>query len=169
MNYFNVLRLNRGTFFMKKFLYLRVNALVATVISIVLFYNTMSADRGNTDTSLLLSVLGFLGIYGLPVLHNLLIIFIYRRFYPDKEVRRPHRWINTILSILCLIDLMIFIFFINMFSVNSFREDDKLEVFIIVTLLITLSITTVVQAVGSFRLIKIVRENVRMQLKDSFI
>lgn len=123
----------------------------------------MSADKEGVDTSFSYR-LGILGIYVLPVLHNLLIIFMYRRFYPDKVIRKPHRMINAILCGLCLLDLMIFIFFINMLSVNSFKEDAMLSVFILITLLSILSITTVVQVTGSLRLIKIVRENAHLQL-----
>jgi hypothetical protein len=105
---------------------------------------------------------------GLPVLHNLLIIFIYRTYYPDRKISTALRILNIVLNIICILDLVLFIYTIATFPVRQYPQDARLEAYINFAITAFLCITTTVQIIGSFRLIKIVKENARLQLEASF-
>ena len=152
---------------MKKFLYLRINALIGIIACIVLLCYTLSAIE-HVKTHVFLFVLFSLSMLGLPVLHNLLIIFIYRRYYPGKEIKNVFKTLNFIFSIFCIIILLIFITSVAIFPTQTFREEDKPLAYMTIAITALLCITTTIQIIGSFRLIKIVRENSQLQLEASF-
>jgi hypothetical protein len=154
---------------MKKFLYLRINALAGIIVSLVLFFYSMSADIQGLKVSSLGFVLMGLFAFGIPVLHNLFLIFIYRRFYPAKEPGRLIGIFNIIFNIVCIVDLLIFITSIVIFPTYNFREEDKPDALMNMVLTAVLSITTTIQIIGGIRLIKIVRENAQLQVETSFV
>lgn len=153
---------------MKNFLFLRINALVGIIAGIVLLCYTLSAAIEHVTYVFLFVLFSFI-MLGLPVLHNLLIIFIYRRYYPEREISKALRILNILLNIICIFDLVVFIFSAATFSTSKYREDDKLEAHMMLAVTVLLCITTTIQIIGSFRLIKIVRENAQLQLEDGFV
>lgn len=108
-------------------------------------------------------------ILGLPVLHNLLILFIYRRYYPNREVSKALRILNIILNVICIFDLIVFLITTAASTTRAYPNEDKLQTYIDFTIVALLCITTTIQIIGSFRLIKIVKENAQLQLEDSFV
>jgi hypothetical protein len=155
---------------MKNFLYLRVNALVGISASLVIFALTLSyAILTREDLPYPLAVVGlvFLILFGIPVLHNLLIIHIYRRYYPAKDIPKPVGILNISFSILCLIELGWWLF--NYYYVGPTIDFQSERAFTTTVFVIILLITILIQITGSFRLIKKVRAAARLQLEDSFV
>lgn len=106
---------------------------------------------------------------GLPVIHNLFIIFLYRTYYPDKNIPRAIEILNIAFNIICILDVLIFIFTAVTFSTHRYPENLKQEAYMTLSLAMFLCITLTVQVIGSFRLIRIVKENAQLQLEDSFV
>jgi hypothetical protein len=154
---------------MKKFLYLKRNAIIGITVTIVLCFNSMSAGMQETKISSIVFVLLHLGLFGPPLFHNLLILFIYNKYYPEREIGKPFRTLNTILNILCSINLLIYIFSVAISSTHEYKEADKLATYMSVALSVVLCITTAIQIAGSYRLFKTIRENAQLQLEDSFV
>jgi protein-S-isoprenylcysteine O-methyltransferase Ste14 len=106
----------------------------------------------------------------LPAVHNFLIIYIYRKHYPAEEIPPLSRILNTVFSILCLIDLLLLVLAL-LFEApkNDFSEKNSLRIWTVISCMIILVITIGIQVTGSFRLIKKVRARARQQLENSFV
>jgi hypothetical protein len=153
---------------MKKFLYLRVNAILGIAISIISFCYTITTGIRNPGMNRHLVELLLVFVYGLPLFHNLFVVYIYQMYYPEREIRKPHKVINLTLSILCLLDLLLLIAFIcSLISYSMHNIGDRI-MYIMMFFFSILSITMLIQVIGGFRLIKVVKRNVRLQLIDSF-
>ena len=157
---------------MKKFLYLRVNAIVGITASfaltlIGLFGIITRADR---QLPFIVFIIAYLLLFMLPAVHNFLIIYIYRKHYPAEEIPPISRLLNTVFSILCLIDLLLLVLAL-LFEApkNDFSEINSLRIWTTISCMIILVITIGIQITGSFRLIKKVRAEARRQLESSFI
>lgn len=138
------------------------------IVSIISFYYTIVIALRNPPSNRLLAELTMLVVCGLPFIHNLFIIFIYRKYYPEKEILKSHKIFNKVLSILCLLDLLLILlinFSLIMYIIRKIGDQITTNVLILFSIL---SITIVIQVTGGFRLIKIVRENARLQLEASF-
>jgi hypothetical protein len=155
---------------MKNFLYLRVNAIIGILISLailalVLIYMLRPGEKLPYSMAAMLAV--FLMAFGVPVFHNLLIIHIYRRYYPAKEIPKPVRILNIVCSILCIIEFMWWL--VNFYywgSTIDFQIERTLIIFVFVMIFLT---TLLIQVTGSFRLIKKVRAAAHQQLESSFV
>ena len=154
---------------MKKFVYLRINALVAIIAGIILLCYTLSAAFKGMQTHVFLFVTVTLIMLGLPIIHNLFIIFIYRRYYPGKEIGRFLSILNITLNIICIFDLVIYLYTTATFTTDSYRAADRVEAYMTFAVTALLCITTTIQIIGSFRLIKIVRENAMLGVEESFL
>jgi hypothetical protein len=164
--------MERPFFFMKNFLYLRVNAIVGITVSfaltlIGLLGIIMKEDR---QLPLIVFIIAFLLLFMLPAVHNFLIIYIYHNHYPAEEIPPLSRILNTVFSILCLIDLLLLVFAL-LFEApkNDFSEKNSLRIWTAISCMIILVITIGIQVTGSFRLIKKVMAGARQQLDSSFV
>jgi hypothetical protein len=153
---------------MKKFLYLRVNAIIGIAVSIISFYYTITTGIRTPGADRLLVELLFVLVYGLPLFHNLFVVYIYQKYYPEGEIGKPHKVINLTLSILCLLDLLLLIAFICSLIIYIIHNVGDRISLIMMFFFSILSITMLIQVIGGFRLIKVVKKNVRLQLIDSF-
>jgi uncharacterized membrane protein YhaH (DUF805 family) len=168
LNYIEVLPINREDFFMKKFLYLRVNAIVSILACVVFYLYTMSGDLRSLQTSVMYFAIFSLLLFAVPTIHNLLLLHIYRKYYPETTIPKSLGIWNIVLSIVCSFYFLVFVVTIASYPIRRFREEQKPEVLMTFILTAVLCITTLTQIIGSFRLIKIVKENARLQLEDSF-
>lgn len=153
---------------MKKFLYLRVNSIVGILIFVV-FLCAVLFDTSNPQTSFLVDTLPYLLVFGIPSLHNVLILFIYHKYYPGKAIPKLYSSLNLVFNILCIIDLLLFVFLFDTISQGYVEAEWDKTLYFVFALTIAESITTLIQIIGSFRLIKIVKENARLQLENSFV
>lgn len=170
MNYFKGPDDIVGAFcFMKKFLYLRINAIVSILTCTAFYFYTMSGDLKSTTAYEMAFAIFSLLLFGIPVIHNLLLIHIYRNYYPHKAIGKSLRVWNIILSILCSCIFLICFVTIVTYPDHKVKEEKKVELLMTFILTAVLCITTAIQIIGSFRLIKIVKENARLQLEASFI
>lgn len=156
---------------MKNFLYLRVNAVIGIIVSLALFFLSLIAylNRSAKTLSLPLVVLCLLLLFIVPAFHNILIIHIYRRHYPAKEIARHSRIFNTIFSIVCLLNILFFAAFFFVLRTVEVKKEDLTRIHITVALIIVLIVTILIQVTGSFRLIKKVKAGARLQLENSFV
>jgi hypothetical protein len=154
---------------MKKFLYLRINAIAGIIASIISFWYTIATGQQALKSDFFFFLIFFLLIYGIPFFHNLFITFIYRKYYPEREIPRLNRVLNVILCVLCVLDMLAFIALTYSLTDYTVSKNDPMDPSIMISLFVTLSITTSLQIIGSFRLIKVVRDNVRLQLESSFV
>lgn len=155
---------------MKKFLYLRVNAIVGIIASLAILALALSYSiltKQGLPYPKAVMVLILLAIFGIPVFHNLLIIHIYRKYYPAKEIPKFTRILNTVCSILCLIEFVWWL--VNFYFWGSVLDFHTERVFITFVISMIYLITLLIQATGSFRLVKKVRTGASQQLDNSFV
>jgi hypothetical protein len=171
LNYFEGPDGTAGAFFiMKNFVYLRINAIVGIVASLALFalalsYTILTKHKNPYPKAVLVLIL--LAIFGMPVFHNLLIIHIYRKYYPAKEIPKFSRILNVVCSIWCLIQLL---FWLAGFYFKTPDLDFHIErIFITFVIFMIYLITLLIQVTGSFRLVKKVKSGASLQLESSFV
>jgi hypothetical protein len=159
-----------GLFLMKNFLYLRVNAIIGILASLVIFALALSyAIRTREDMPYPMAVMVFvlLILFGIPVIHNLLITHIYLKYYPAKEIPKFSRVLNIICCILCVIELGWWL--VNFYNSGPTIDFQSERAFTTMVFVIILLITILIQVTGSFRLIKKVRAAARHQMESSFV
>ena len=155
---------------MKKFLYLRVNAIVGIVASLAILalalsYSILTKQALPYPKAVMVLIL--LAIFGIPVFHNLLILHIYRKYYPAKDIPKFTRILNTVCSILCLIEFVWWL--VNFYLWGSVLDFHTERIFITFVISVIYLITLLIQGVGSFRLVKKVRTGASQQLENSFV
>lgn len=150
---------------MKRFLYLRI----VTIISLVLSISCMILIVFNwSKWNFKMEWYKFL-LDESPVvpfcLHGITLIFIYQKFYPDKELPKGIVLFFNIVSIICLILLGLLLFsilWVIYMKISTVRNTVLLVLVFVVILL------QVIQIIGGRHMIKTIRQNVRKQLENSF-
>lgn len=157
---------------MKKFLYLRVNAILGIIASSALILLSIYGlfTRLDRELPLYIFILSILLLFALPAVHNYFIIYLYRKHYPAVEIPLLSRILNTVFSILSSIDLVILtLALIIEAPKNDFSANNLPRIWTVICIMIILIITILIQVTGSFRLIKKVRAAAQLQLEDSFV
>jgi hypothetical protein len=129
----------------------------------------MSGDlRSQTKYVIGFSIFSLL-LFAVPTIHNLLLLHIYRNYYPETAIPRSLRIWNIVFNILCSFYFLVFVVTIASYPTRHFREEQKTEALMTFSLTAILCITTLTQIIGSFQLMRIVKENARLQLEESFV
>ena len=156
---------------MQKLSYIRICAFASIAIIVALYSYTIYFNLHAINNNNSKIILTALAIYVIPLTHSIQLLSIYKKYYPDKEVGRPFKTINLITGILCLINLAPYIFYIYAYTSKTYTivNDNKSFLTPIILLFVVLSITLLVQFVGSFHLIKTIQRNARQQLENHFV
>lgn len=157
---------------MRNFLYLR---LVATVTLVTLVSYMVYFPSRYSPLILRLDWMMFAlneGVFALFITNSLSVLFIYYRYYPQKEISKVSirfYWISFVIAILWACS-MVFIFF-AMLIYEKLGKDDGLagnERHVQMWLSLAIAGLLVVQLIGGRRMIKTIRKNARAQLENSF-
>jgi hypothetical protein len=161
---------------MKKFLYLRIVAIVTLVAIItyiafiVYFWLTRISSSNWYIPALSLTVLALLAS------HSIIVLFIYHKYYPDKEINKAAMTYYRLSVICCWIlnGLLLLSIVITMAIAMTFEQSPDPVLsgkrpeysFHLYTFLSAIIIG--VQLIGGQRMLKTIRQNARHQLENSF-
>lgn len=153
---------------MKKFLYLRVNAVVAIVLALITGFYYITIARPNVFYTDFEWVGILLLLFAVPIIHPIHSLYVYKRYYPHTQLWRPHNIIDTILAIASLLVWIMYLFLAIQLWLSVMRGTIQLQIHLMAVLFTLLCVTTMTQVIGSLRLIKVIKRNARLELESSF-
>jgi hypothetical protein len=157
---------------MKNFLYLRVNAIFGIIASFAItflgLYGTLTESVSESEIFVLV-IFSFL-LFLLPAAHNFFIIYVYHKYHPAGDIPPALGIVNTIFSIVSLIDLVLLVLgLIIEAPKHDFSQLNLSRIFMGFCALIIIVIAILIQVPGSFRLIKKIKAGARLQQENSFV
>jgi len=154
---------------MKNFLYLRILAITTCLIlvacMIMILTNWKQYLHGGTLNVLIINET----ILSLMAAHSVIILFIYYRYFPDKEIPKSMHVcykVSRVVGWICVVFLLVAMVTVLVFSGEDLETEP--EGYLTIYLCTTLSTLMMVQLFGGARLVKAIRKNARRQLENSF-
>ena len=149
---------------MKKFLYLRITAIILIVAVFALMVYLVYLWMGHFNYTYLVRFVLIQVMLAMFSSQSVLILFIFRNFYPDREISKTYKifyLLSVIFTILCNL------FFIGgtLYDVVKGHGVDTIPMLILVFLIST----ALIQILGGRHMIKTIRRNVHQQLENSFV
>lgn len=149
---------------MKKFLYLRITAFIIIVGIVALLAFSIYFWIGHFNIKFWYRTALVLVIFAMFACQSVLILFIFRNYYPDKEISRTYKVCYHVSAIYSIIWSLVFIGG----TVYDVAKSYKMDTISMLVLSVSI-ITTFIQFFGGRRLLKTIRRNARQQLENSFV
>lgn len=152
---------------MKKYLYLRILAAINMVIAVICMVLLLRFLNSSSNTDAIYSFLIGETIFATLAAHSGFILFIYNKYFPDKEMPRAavvcYR-INEVLGWLAAV----FLSLVFVFAMPDLRESEFGIAHMTLVFCGVMAVLMMIQMVQGMRLVETIRENARLTLENSF-
>jgi L-asparagine transporter-like permease len=158
---------------MKKFLYLRIIAVITAAILVFFMFTTLMALYIQASNKSLWDLLMYEAFLLLFISHSTIILYLYKKHYPDIEIPgNTSFW--YILSVIAGWLAVIFIIFIIIgMSFPTEKRHGQTNIdrghLIVLIIISLLGILLIIQLSGAMRMVKTIQKNARQKLEDSFL
>jgi hypothetical protein len=148
---------------MKKFLYLRITAIIAIMHVTAIMIYIISGWIGHFNYRNWYWLVLNEGLLALFLCQSFLVLFIFRNYYPDNQITKTYKICYHLSATFALIFNIFFILAV-IFEVTNGKPITVVPILVISFM----TITTMVQFVGGWRMIKTIQRNALLQLESSF-